>query len=465
MVKNISLLVLFFGFHLNLFSVVNFNDSLSKITIIAKDYKNKCIFFYLSSTNNPSVTLNSDGYGEIEIPIKQTLFVGIGTQDSIFFNLLLEPRYDITYLINNGNTTIQGNGCHPNNYLLNIKSMFNTITKASKKIEDADVFIDYVKTCDSKLNQFHKKFTDSIQLQPHILYILKKSTEAKLLLAKQKFLSKIDGNSIDSLNLENKLNLINNEIFRDSVLINVDCLDFLSFLMYNFDRTIGRNKIYTNCPNPNVYPILAFSEVFRSNKYSEVNKEFLSYCSLNSDLYDFGINPTVENLIEVFHQYYPKSKYNAFLKKDVEKFKNLTNNNEAPIFKGKTPNGKLVSLSDFKGKVVFIDVWATWCGPCKKELPYTHQVQEYFKSNKQVQVLYISIDSEIDWWKQYLKKNKQFDGLHINIDDSDFSSSYKITGVPRYILIDKNGLIIDAFCDKPSNGKVEEKINKALLVN
>ena len=441
------------------------NDSLAKITIVAKDYKNKCILFYLKNDNNPSVILDSNGYGEIQVPVKNAMFLNFGTKDSIFFNLLLEPGYDITYLIDNGNLKTHGNGSHPNNYLLKVQGLFSNISKTIKKIDDTGVFIDLMNTSEIQLNQFHKNFTDSIQLKPNISYILKKSIDAKLLLVKQKFLFSIDSKIRDSLNLENKLNLINNVIFSDSILFGSGCTDFFNFLIYNFDRTIGRNNIYTKCPNPYVYPILNFHEIYKSNKYSEKIKEFLFYANLSGDLAVFGINSTIENLIEVFHQLYPESKFYALLIRDMAKLKNLSKADIAPVFKGKTPNGQLISLNDFKGKVLLIDVWATWCGPCKEELPYTHKIQEYFKSNKLVQVLYISIDSQEERWKSYLKKNKHLDGLHINIDDSDFSSSYKITGIPRYILIDRNGLIIDAFCDKPSNGKVEDKIKIALLNN
>jgi thiol-disulfide isomerase/thioredoxin len=460
-------LLLFIVFSCNMFlcAARNSNDSLAKITIKAKKYKNKCIFFYYYHTNNPSVTLDSNGYGEIQVSVKKTMFLSFGTKDSLYFNLLLEPGYDITYLIDNGNVKIYGNGSHPNNYLLKVKNSLNNISKTIKKIDDTDVFIDFMNSSDIQLNNFHKKFTDSIQLSPKIAFILKKCIDANMLLEKQTFLFAVDAKHIDSLDLESKLNLINNEIFSDTTLFNTACLHFLDFLRYNFDRTIGRNKIYIKCPNSNVYPILKFHEIYRSSKYSEKIKEYLFYTNLAEDLSVFGINSTIENLIEVFHQLYPESKSYAFLIRDMAKLKNLSKANIAPSFEGKTCTGKLISLKDFKGKVLFIDVWATWCTPCVKELPYTHKLKEYFKSNNQVEILYVSIDSEIGRWKSFLEKNKQLDGLHINIDDPTFSESYKITGIPRYILIDKQGKIIDAFCSKPSNGEMEEIISKALLVN
>lgn len=466
MKKKIHLLLfIVFLCNMNLCAAGNFNDSVAKITIKAKDYKNKCIFFYYYHANNPSVTLDSNGYGEIQVPVKKTMFLNFGTSDSIFFNLLLEPGYDITYLIDNGNLKTYGNGSHPNNYLLKVQGLFSNISKTIKKIDDTDIFIDLMNSSNIQLNQFHKNFTDSIQLQPNISYILKKCVDSKLLLEKQTFLFAIDGKFIDSLNLENKLNLINNEIFSDSIFFNTGFPDFLDFLRFNFDRTIARNKIFIKCSDLNVYPILVFHEIYKSDKYCEKIKEFLFYTNLSFDLAFFGNNSTVENLIEVFHQLYPESKYNAFLKKEGEKLKNLDKANTAPGFEGKTPTGKLISLKDFKGKILLIDVWATWCRPCKEELPYTHKIQEYFKSNNEVQVLYISIDSQIERWQSFLKKNIQFNGLHININDTTFSNSYKITGIPRYILIDKQGKFIDAFCPKPSNGEIEDKIRKALLSN
>jgi len=86
MEKKIHLL-LFIVFLCNLYLCANKtnNDSLAKITIVAKDYKNKCILFYLKNDNNPSVILDSNGYGEIQVPVKNAMFLNFGTKDSIFF--------------------------------------------------------------------------------------------------------------------------------------------------------------------------------------------------------------------------------------------------------------------------------------------------------------------------------------------------------------------------------------------
>jgi thiol-disulfide isomerase/thioredoxin len=58
--------------------------------------------------------------------------------------------------------------------------------------------------------------------------------------------------------------------------------------------------------------------------------------------------------------------------------------NKAPDFADTTPEGKLVSLHDLAGKVVYIDVWATWCGPCRKEIPYAKKLQKEFTGNSKI---------------------------------------------------------------------------------
>ena len=65
----------------------------------------------------------------------------------------------------------------------------------------------------------------------------------------------------------------------------------------------------------------------------------------------------------------------------------------APDFSGRTLEGKLISLKDFKGKVVYVDVWATWCGPCVEEIPYAKKLQGTFQEDKVI-FLNVSVDRE-----------------------------------------------------------------------
>ncbi len=110
-------------------------------------------------------------------------------------------------------------------------------------------------------------------------------------------------------------------------------------------------------------------------------------------------------------------------------------------------------MSNFKNKYLYIDIWATWCGPCIREIPASYKLQKYFEGRNDLLFLNISIDSDTLKWKQYISKNSQFIGKHINIDENQSASLMEtlgIRGVPRYILVSKDGKIIGINAPKPS---------------
>lgn len=440
-------------------------DSLAFITIKAKHYKNQTILFNFPSKYRPSIILDSNGFGATTLIIKKPLFVSFQYNDSIFSDLLLEPGNNLIYNVCNSNTKIEGKGADENNYLIKSNALLYNIRASIKKNIQPEDFISLMKSSEIIIKKFHKRFTDSVSLTPNNSYILYNSVLVALLSEKQKYLMSLNRNQIDSLNLENKLNLIQNEIFSDTLLFNSHNLNFLNFLIYNFEQTIS-NKIYLKHPETNIFPILLFNELNKCDKYSDKIKEFLLYSSLATELAENGINPTLENLCEVFYKIYPQSNYSVYLKKYFNTLGNLTKGNIALDFQAKLPNGRSTSLSNFKGKLTLIDVWATWCAPCKEELPYTSKIQQMFK-NKKFSVIFLSIDTDESKWKMYLNKNKwMVDNSNNMITTSkDFKEFYKITSVPRYILIDKNGLIIDAFCENPSKGNLENKIRAILNAN
>lgn len=126
-------------------------------------------------------------------------------------------------------------------------------------------------------------------------------------------------------------------------------------------------------------------------------------------------------------------------------------------------NGKMVSLSDFKGKVVLVDVWATWCGPCVKEIPSLKKIEEEFHG-KDVVFLSVSVDDHKDKekWKKYVADEK-LGGIQIHAGPgASISRDYKISGIPRFMLFDKTGSIIDVDCIRPSNPKLKEILGEWL---
>ncbi|WP_020597902.1 TlpA family protein disulfide reductase [Spirosoma panaciterrae] len=116
--------------------------------------------------------------------------------------------------------------------------------------------------------------------------------------------------------------------------------------------------------------------------------------------------------------------------------------------------GEPVTLDEFKGKVVYLDVWASWCGPCRAEFPFSKQLQERLtkKQKEQIVFLYLSIDDNEDIWKRALN-SLQLQGEH-GLSTGGWKSRtvqyFGIQSIPRYILINKNGQIVDDNAKRPS---------------
>lgn len=134
-------------------------------------------------------------------------------------------------------------------------------------------------------------------------------------------------------------------------------------------------------------------------------------------------------------------------------------------FSGLDLNGKTFQLSDFLGKYVVIDVWATWCGACINQRPFFTEVAKKFQTNKDIQFVAISVDSSIKEWQNYLTKNGNTANIiDINVKDgmkTEFGNQYSINFIPKYILIDKEGKIVDANMQNPSIA-LESILNKEL---
>src|SRR5207248_6498432 len=124
----------------------------------------------------------------------------------------------------------------------------------------------------------------------------------------------------------------------------------------------------------------------------------------------------------------------------------------APDFTLADLTGKQRSLSSFKGKVVYIDFWATTCGPCVQEIPMMKKLQADF-ANEEIVFLQVSLGDGEQRWKDVLKQ-KGLKGVHLlarGIEQKQIESSYRIQGIPVYVLVDRDGKIITANAPRPSS--------------
>ncbi len=126
-------------------------------------------------------------------------------------------------------------------------------------------------------------------------------------------------------------------------------------------------------------------------------------------------------------------------------------------------DGKYFTFDDLKGKVVYVDFWASWCGPCRGQFPFSKELHKKFTSKqlKNVVFLYISIDKTEDMWKKAIEQNGIGDfknGLVPGDWSSEIAKYFQISSIPRYMLIDKKGNFVDLNAKRPSEETIYDDI-------
>jgi thiol-disulfide isomerase/thioredoxin len=136
----------------------------------------------------------------------------------------------------------------------------------------------------------------------------------------------------------------------------------------------------------------------------------------------------------------------------------------SPVFENyENLKGGTTSLGDLKGKYVYLDIWATWCGPCKMEMPYLKELEKDFHG-KNIHFVSISIDklNKHQAWKDMIA-DRELGGIQLFAgEDQSFAMEYNITGIPRFILVDPAGKIVSANAPRPSQQQVIRSLFQSL---
>jgi len=132
----------------------------------------------------------------------------------------------------------------------------------------------------------------------------------------------------------------------------------------------------------------------------------------------------------------------------------------ATDFEMQDSNGNTVHFLDVvgKGKITYIDFWATWCGPCCGEIPYVEKLVEHYKNNGEIEMISISLDNNRKAWLSKLEQDKpdwrQF--IIPGAFKSDFAKEYNIRAIPRFMIFDKEGKIVTINAQRPSDKNIIE---------
>ena len=164
----------------------------------------------------------------------------------------------------------------------------------------------------------------------------------------------------------------------------------------------------------------------------------------------------------------PDSRYTATLNKEYNAWKTIAKGEFAPNFTATYADSTAFQLSDLLGKVVYIDVWATWCKPCLEEVEPADKIRQHFQDQDELVFVNVSVDGRRKTWEDHLLEHPEEGVINVN-DPGNFKSqiakSYKIDGIPRYIIIDKEGKIFSIDAQRPSSGdKLIDQLNDALAL-
>jgi thiol-disulfide isomerase/thioredoxin len=137
-------------------------------------------------------------------------------------------------------------------------------------------------------------------------------------------------------------------------------------------------------------------------------------------------------------------------------------------------------INKFKGKIIYIDIWASWCHPCRLELQKKKDVTDFtdFASKNEIILLYICADKNAKSWKQFIRTN-DLSGYHILINDSlnnDMHRRFPYSQtkpvrlkkgfyIPRHMIIGKDGMIADSMADREGSTPVYNALNKMVSAN
>lgn len=212
--------------------------------------------------------------------------------------------------------------------------------------------------------------------------------------------------------------------------------------------------------NDNDYLKLREVFTYKNNALHEAYLEKMKFPFGNSGCTNGFLN--VKQLIE---SNVSDSKLKGEILALYEKYIPIMDGAPAPKVILKDKEGKEYTFEEFKGKVLVIDIWATWCSSCLAKMPEYMKLRSEFADNKDVEFITVSIDrkSKRKLWLSAIKKHSMEQMINLTTDDdnySDFEDKYNISGVPRYMIIDKEGKIVKAYA--PAAG---EEMKRMIIEN
>jgi thiol-disulfide isomerase/thioredoxin len=397
-----------------------------KITFQMSGWDKQEIFLNISGSEIP-IKLDEKGVGSIQLDINKPQYVSLENT-----RMFLEPGKslvaNIRYLKEDGfrPTGFSGAGAAENN-VLNSTDIIFAAAPIFDGIKNTDL--------DDAVEQFLK------------LPLLQKFSEPFRAMEAQKF-------RFQFVTRISRWQAVDEKVWKKALIEDTSYLptyEYQSFL-------VGMNNFFAKRINEGdsiTRPVLSAVRTFSNTKITD----YLIDRYVKEYIENVRIDGTDE-LASLYYKYVSdpnkKTEFKRYLDLRVGSRKGAT----CLDFSYPDPDGKIISLADLKGKYVLIDFWATWCGACLYEMPALHQMEERYHKNNIV-FLGVSIDEGDERIAKWKIKAKELPGLQVLQTSKDLKKQFAVPYIPRYILLDPQGIIINSNMPRPSDpqfGKVLESL-------
>jgi thiol-disulfide isomerase/thioredoxin len=427
-------------------------------TISIPDFKAKEVTLYSVEEGKPAVAatakVNSLGEFGFMTPVSAAGFYYIDygqfKSRNQLIRLYLEPKLDINLVINKTNYVLSGKNVGQNVLVQKANEIYNDFAPFARLggnetyvefypfidrgVAKAEEFSKSIKTKDANFNKLLKlavatdveELTYTFFRMPRTAFPDKDDRPAviKTWQTDKKFTDP------DLLKLQNGVSLMSNYFF------------YVTMNSGDAPKRLDLTEAITHITDP------ALKDVYLRDAVANSRMKIEEYEKIAPSIKPFMISDNSKAFL---------LEYEKVLHKNVGQ-KGLD-------FTYKDINDKAVSFSDFKGKFVYIDLWATWCGPCKAEIPHMKKIEEDYHG-KNIVFVSLSLDKPKDAqkWKDYVTK-EQLKGIQLMADKdfgSDVAKNYDVNAIPRFLLFDTKGNIINADALRPSNPELRVQLDKLL---
>lgn len=408
---------------------------------------------FLFNDSEVTDTLNAEGQFSVSLDLREAVAVMLKHGDE-FSRLYIRPGDNLSLSLNpkqfDETLTYTGRGSKINNYQAAMILMSDSLPGPRELYTMSEA--KFIKTMDSidavKLSYLEDFEIEDQQFIDFTVNTLKWQ-QANYKQVYEGAYRSLTG--VDTFTVSEDFYAFKNELdINDSTLLHIP-----NFVRYISSHASNLSREYQKEVDTTFSP--AYYAVIKDSFDNKAVQERLIYELLKMNLTYMGDSER-KQMVSAWKEMEPSTERLIVINEKLADWDRISPGNPAPSFRFASIDGDTLSLQDFRGKVVYVDVWATWCGPCIREHPYMEELQNEFEG-EEVAFIAIGTDNSPEPWRKMVQ-DKALSGIHLYAPDAgsdQLKKDYIINGIPRFILIDQQGNIVDPNAARPS-GDIDKQI-------